>query len=57
MEKGLQAMTKRRLTIGDSIKCGSSREWIELRARLEQEGWILDFKPNMTIEIIGFKEE
>lgn len=50
-------MTKRRLTIGDSIKCGSSREWIELRARLEQEGWILDFKPNMTIEIIGFKEE
>lgn len=50
-------MTKRRLTIGDSIKCNSCREWIELRTRLEQEGWILDFKPNMTIEIIGFKEE
>lgn len=52
-------MTNNRLKVGDTIKCSHSREWVELKTELEKEGWILDFKPGMVIEVVGceFDEE
>lgn len=42
---------------GDTIKCGDAKEWHSLRTELEEEGYELEFLPDMVIKVIGKKEE